>query len=131
MSSMDLYASIIFSVCLIFSFIYFLVLCKFSLKNAQIIPGLFYAFLAVLTGVAISISFTNWISETLPIWGVLVVVLIIALLFKQSFNTLKLYIESIERKVKNAKAEVHTSQVQIKKLEERITTIINDISKEE
>ena len=128
---MDLYASIIFSVCLIFSFIYFLVLCKFSLKNAQIIPGLFYAFLAVLTGVAISISFTNWISETLPIWGVLVVVLIIALLFKQSFNTLKLYIESIERKVKNAKAEVHTSQVQIKKLEERITTIINDISKEE
>ena len=128
---MDLYVSILFSVCLIFSFIYFLVLCKFSLKNTQIIPGLFYAFLAVLTGVAISISFTNWMSETLPMWGVLVVVLIVALLFKQSLNTLKLYIESIERKVKDAKAEVHTSQVQIKKLEERIATIINDLSKEE
>ena len=128
---MDLYVSILFSVCLIFSFIYFLVLCKFSLKNAQIIAGLFYAFLAVLTGVAISVSFTNWIGETLPIWGVLVVVLIVALLFQQSLNTLKLYIESIERKVKDAKAEVHTSQVQIKKLEERITTIINDLSKEE
>ena len=128
---MDLYVSILFSVCLIFSFIYFLVLCKFSLKNVQIIPGLFYAFLAVLTGVAIGLSFTNWMSEMLPLWGVLVVVLIVALLFKQSLNTLKLYIESIERKVKDAKAEVHTSQVQIKKLEERITTIINDLSKEE
>ena len=128
---MDLYASIIFSVCLIFSFIYFLVLCKFSLKNAQIIPGLFYAFLAVFTGVAISISFTNWVSEKLPIWGILIVVLIVALLFKQSFNTLKLYIENIERRVKDAKAEVHTSQVQIKKLEGRITTIINNLIKEE
>ena len=131
MNSMDLYVSIIFSVCLIFSFIYFLVLCKFSLKNAQIIPGLFYAFLAVLTGVAISISFTNWISEKLPVWGILIVILIVALLFKQSFNTLKLYIENIERRVKDAKAEVHTSQVQIKKLEERITTIINNLIKEE
>lgn len=131
MNSMDLYVSILFSICLIFSFVYFFILCKFSLKNAQIIPGLFYAFLVILTGVAISISFTNWMNEMLPMWGVLVVVLIVVLLFKQSLNTLKLYIESIERTVKDAKREVHTSQVQIKKIEERIATIINNLSKEE
>ena len=128
---MSLFTGILLSICLLFSFIYFLILTKYSFLKKEYFPATFYASLGVLTGVAIVLSTKNYLKETLPLWAMAIVVIILLLLFKQSLGTLNSYIKEIEKQIINAKSDVSISQKRIIQLEKRLADIINNLEKEE
>ena len=127
---MPLFTSIVLSISLLFSLVYFLTLTRFNFSNKEYLPATFYSSLAVLSGLAVFLNIKNDIKETLPLWAVLVIFVILFLLLNQSLTTLKTYVKGIEKQIINAKKDVSNSQKRIIELEKRLAEIINNLDKE-